>query len=929
MRKKMYKSKKHWVVASVVGLSFLGATTVAADTANVSMDASPMAQTPYSDNSLTATSQTISDASLKNKELANQGNGFDINSVVTSSEDDTTTKSSDTTSVSLTNTVSEETISSENENTINKTESSQINQNGPALVTSQTLKKEQPVPLEATQVTLASVASTPVTTASISGKTLFIQYNGDYTPTDNLKFAVWSDGNGQDDLVWYSADATAAAYVDLSKHKSLGLYHVHTYNKYGGLNAMTVTVPSPEVVTEVVKKSPTIFDILVKNVPDVITSLQVPVWSEVNGQDDIKWYDAIKQVDNTYLVTVNTLNHKSSTGIYKAHIYGYNVITQSRIGLSSNTSFNVEVAKNATVSIINYAEKKSSFDVVVAGNSETKQIMDVSIAAWSETNGQDDLKWYKPVIVNNQSTQKIDISNLSNKSDNYVVHVYTTYSDGSKVGTNLGSYKITLGETPEVIPPQPVASDIKATLTSEGIVLAIETSDFIPDNNLRYAVWSNENSQDDLKWYEADASGKALARYENHKDFGDYNIHVYRLVNGQMQGVSTTKLNIPAPSVSSIVRQTSPSKYEIIISNVPKYMASISVPVWSVVGGQNDIEWLTATKITVDSYKATVRLDKHQFDLGDYSAHIYGKSKIGNTTLGLGVTQGFTLEAQSNVYQNQVSNVVDYIIQNHRPKDGRLEIVVNQKSVTNPLKQVKLVVWSEDNQSNQFIYDYSKLVNGSTLFTVSQLNHSSLKGNYTIKAIVDFQDGTSNQVTLGQFVLNGNMTTPYFNQLDPRWAYRQYGMYSLGASGCAPTTLSMIFSSLSGKTILPPQVADYLYTNTNEFDKNFIGTSAQGILAAVKGFGYQALNLGSLNALTLALQGGYHVAGAVQNNKFVPVGSHEMVFRGYYNGYTYVYDPYTQSYCGWYPVANLWNERSFDKDDNRGVSAPFFRISNI
>ncbi|MCK1159879.1 KxYKxGKxW signal peptide domain-containing protein [Streptococcus uberis] len=46
MRKKMYKSKKHWVVASVVGLSFFGATTVAADTANVSMDASPMAQTP-------------------------------------------------------------------------------------------------------------------------------------------------------------------------------------------------------------------------------------------------------------------------------------------------------------------------------------------------------------------------------------------------------------------------------------------------------------------------------------------------------------------------------------------------------------------------------------------------------------------------------------------------------------------------------------------------------------------------------------------------------------------------------------------------------------------------------------------------------------------------------------------------------------------
>ncbi|MCK1237496.1 C39 family peptidase [Streptococcus uberis] len=178
-------------------------------------------------------------------------------------------------------------------------------------------------------------------------------------------------------------------------------------------------------------------------------------------------------------------------------------------------------------------------------------------------------------------------------------------------------------------------------------------------------------------------------------------------------------------------------------------------------------------------------------------------------------------------------------------------------------------------------------------------------------------------------IVQSPIQTPYYNQRDPRWGAKQYGPYNLAASGCAPSTLAMIFSSLSGKTILPPQVADYLYRYTNEFDKYFIGTSAQGIIAATKGFGYQALNLGSLNTLIAALQGGYHVAGAVQNNKFVRNGSHEMVLRGYSNGNTYVYDPYTSEFCGWYPVINLWNERSTDKDDNKGVIAPFFRITSI
>nr|WP_229296074.1 GBS Bsp-like repeat-containing protein [Streptococcus pseudoporcinus] len=79
----------------------------------------------------------------------------------------------------------------------------------------------------------------------------------------------------------------------------------------------------------------------------------------------------------------------------------------------------------------------------MVGSSSTKTLTDVQIAVWSEGNGQDDLAWYKPVISSNMASQIIDIGKHSNTSDNYIIHVYTNYSDGSREGLSLGAYKIT------------------------------------------------------------------------------------------------------------------------------------------------------------------------------------------------------------------------------------------------------------------------------------------------------------------------------------------------------------------------------------------------------------------------------------------------------------------------------------------------------
>ncbi|WP_192802555.1 LPXTG cell wall anchor domain-containing protein [Streptococcus agalactiae] len=207
----------------------------------------------------------------------------------------------------------------------------------------------------------------------------------------------------------------------------------------------------------------------------------------------------------------------------------------------------------------------------------------------------------------------------------------------------------------------------------------------------------------------------------------------------------------------------------------------------------------------------------------------------------------------------------------------------------------------------------------------AQQNLDNAKQNLSIKdAQLAQANATVNQnkfkTALGQ--------SHYYNQRDGAWA-SVYGGHTFASTGCVPSALAMVYSDLSRKTVTPKEVADYLFNQTNEFNKNFGGTSGRGIVEATKAFGYVVTHLASQNAIKEALKAGHHVVAAVQNNKFSPWGpqySHEIVLRGSSNGNTYVYDPYNRDNNGFYSVDRIWNEQSRDSIDTAGVGVPFFSI---
>ena len=152
---------------------------------------------------------------------------------------------------------------------------------------------------------------------------------------DQVFLPVWSVTGGQDDIVWYpaekQADGTWAYTVDLRKHHSAGQYLIHVYSRSGQdgeLRLQTYTTayvkravsPDEPYVTAEVSADCRTMKLTVRNAAKY-EQIYLPVWSEVDGQDDLVWYTAEKNIDGLWTYTVDMTAHHSA-GTYYVHVYG-------------------------------------------------------------------------------------------------------------------------------------------------------------------------------------------------------------------------------------------------------------------------------------------------------------------------------------------------------------------------------------------------------------------------------------------------------------------------------------------------------------------------------------------------------------------------------------------------------------------------------
>ena len=760
-----------------------------------------------------------------------------------------------------------------------------------------------------------------------------------------VKVPTWSNVNGQDDIIWYTAakqvDGTYKVTVRAVDHKfSTGLYHIHLYyiqnnGKLVGVGGTTTELSfgRPQGKVTIANNNPDTgtFDVLISNVssPYGVREVKVPTWSSIGGQDDIIWYTAKKQANGTYKVTVKATNHKKSTGEYNIHVY-YIQENNQLVGVTGTTTTVSIAHPKGTLTITNNNPDAGTFDVIVSGVSSPDGVREVKLPTWSNVDGQDDIIWYtakKQADGTYKTTVKVSDHKYS--TGLYNVHLYYIQDNGKIVGVAGTQVIVSLARAKGNIT---IANNNPNTGTFDVIVSGVFSPYGVRE--VKLPTWSNVNGQDDIIWYtatrQANGTYKTTVKASDHKrSTGLYHIHLYYIQNnGKLVGVggTTTEVSIARPKGTLTIQNKDANKgtFEVIVSNVsnPDGVREVKLPTWSNVNGQDDIIWYTATRQTNGTYKAFIKASDHKNSTGLYYIHLYYVQNNG-TLIGVGGTStDVTISAENLKPTGKIT------IQNNNPKTGTFDVVVSNVSGPYGVREVKLPTWSSVNGQDDIIwYTAAKRADGTYKITVKASDHKNSTGEYNIHLYYIQNNGklvgvagTTVQVSKTSY------STPYFSQRDGCWAGRTYGGYTFAATGCVPTTVAMAISGITGQTVLPTTVADYLYHSTNEFNKRSYGTTSRGIVLAARHWGLKTDVLGSTAAVREALAMGYHVLGAVGTSVFAnyPV-THELVMRGYNNGMTYVMDPYNANNNGYYSVDYLFRVRSLDPTDNIEGS-PFMTI---
>ena len=265
---------------------------------------------------------------------------------------------------------------------------------------------------------------------------------------------TWSDSNGPDDLVWHKAvrqsDGSYRATIKASDHKNEdGKYNIHVYyvdqnNQRNYITETTTEVRqarrSGTILIQNNNKDAGTFDVIIKDVysPKGVRTVQVPTWSDKDGQDDIRWYEATRQSNGDYKVSVKASDHKNSTGKYHIHLY-YIQNDGSRVGVGTTTT-EVEFRNAMTktqASIKNVNSSAGTYTVTVDQAPQGRRIKNIRVAAWSQAH-QENLFWYSTAPSGMHTEVQVSAANHQYQSGNYTTHVYVDYVDGGVEGFNLG-----------------------------------------------------------------------------------------------------------------------------------------------------------------------------------------------------------------------------------------------------------------------------------------------------------------------------------------------------------------------------------------------------------------------------------------------------------------------------------------------------------
>ncbi|MFX3768926.1 GBS Bsp-like repeat-containing protein [Streptococcus suis] len=568
-------------------------------------------------------------------------------------------------------------------------------------------------------------------------------------------------------------------------------------------SSVNVTQPTGTITIENRNDAQGTFDVRVTNVssPKDIASVILPTWSQ---SDDLRWYEAKRQADGSYKLTVNKKDHKYRTGTYTVHLY-YKDSSGGLTGAGGTTTHLSEVKPTGTITIENRNDAQGTFDVRVTNVSSPKDIASVILPTWSQT---DDLRWYEATRQSDGS-YKLTVNKKDHKyrTGTYTVHLYYKDSNGGLTGaggttTHLSEVKPTGTITIENRNDAQGTFDVRVTNISSPKDIA---SVILP-------TWSQT---DDLRWYEAtrqsDGSYKLTVNKKDHKyRTGTYTVHLYyKDSNGGLTGAGGTTTHLsevkPTGTITIENRNDAQGTFDVRVTNVssPKDIASVILPTWS---QTDDLRWYEAIRQSDGSYKLTVNKKDHKYRTGTYTVHLYYKDSNGGLTGAGGTT----------THLSEVKPTGTITIENRNDAQGTFDVRVTNVSSPKDIASVILPTWSQTDDLRW--YEATRQSDGSYKLTVNKKDHKYRTGTYTVHLY--YKDSSGGLTGAGGTTTH--LSTPsvqrsYTVYIDPGHGGRDSGA-SYG--GVHEKNLALSVSNKLRENLLKYGI-NVLMTRTGDYDVDF------------------------------------------------------------------------------------------------------------
>lgn len=220
---------------------------------------------------------------------------------------------------------------------------------------------------------------------------------------ENILCRVWSEVSGEDDLQWYECEKVGNSAkvrkceVDLIKHGSRGLFIIFTYGENNGkrtlLSEQKIFVSDYPPYRLNIEKIESYNKLkLTITAKGEYSEVLIPTWTLEGEQDDMVWYSAEQETEETWVCLIDTEKHGlAHNDTLLMHVYG-RIYEQDELQFLCEDSLTVP----ATYLDIRQTETEHIIQAVVYTEQD---YIEVKIPTWSTQKGQDDIMWYSANMI--------------------------------------------------------------------------------------------------------------------------------------------------------------------------------------------------------------------------------------------------------------------------------------------------------------------------------------------------------------------------------------------------------------------------------------------------------------------------------------------------------------------------------------------------